>query len=91
MCNRMDNPVEEEYKDGLAKEAERIESENARDNILQFYRSNKSICDRAYQYYVEYENNKEKYVDEPIRLTPEQFLKQLKPRKILVLTANPIE
>ena len=91
MCNRMDNPVEEEYKDGLVKEAEKIESENARDNILQFYLSNKSICDRAYQYYVEYENNKEKYVDEPIRLTPEQFLKQLKPRKILVLTANPIE
>lgn len=91
MCIQMDSPVEKEYASGLAKEKSESKSKSARDDILQFYQENKTICDKAYQYYVEYEGNKTKHVNEPIRLTKEEFLKRLKSKKILILTANPIE
>lgn len=91
MCSQVDNPVEKEYANRFAKEKSRVESKNARENILQFWRDNKDICDEAYNYYAEYENNKAKYVKEPIRLEKEKFQKHLKSRKILILTANSIE
>lgn len=91
MCSQIDSPVEEKYAGGLATEKAESKSESALDNILHFYQDNKPICDKAYQYYTEYENNKAEYVSEPIRLSMGEFLKRLKSRKILVLTANPIE
>lgn len=91
MCNQRDIPVEKEYADGLAKQKTKDKSETARENILQFYHDNKDICDKAYQYYVEFNNNRIAFLNEPVYLTAREFLKQLKPKKILILTANPIE
>ncbi len=91
MCGRIDNSVENEYAEGLAKEKEAAKSKKARDNILRFYHKNKLICNIAYQYYAGYNDNKAKYVKESIHLTKEKFIKRLKSRKILILTANPIE
>jgi len=87
----MDSLVEKEYADGLAKEKAKSKSETARDNILRFYKKNKRICDKAYKYYAKYNGDKTKHVNEPIHLTAEKFVKQLKLKKILILTANSIE
>lgn len=91
MCNQMDSLVEKEYADGLANQKAKDKSEAARDNILQFYNDNKDICDKAYKYYVKYNDDKTIHINEPIYLTAEEFSGQLKSRKILILTANPIE
>ena len=91
MCSQTDNPMEKEYASRLAENVAAHKSESARENILEFYNNNKDICEEAYQYYKEYEGNITKYVNEPIHLTTDKFLQQLKSKKILVLTANPIE
>lgn len=91
MCCLTDNPMEKEYANGLAQNAAANKSKSAHENILNFYQDNKEICEKAYQYYNEYEENKIKYVNEPIHSTPNEFKQQLKSKKILVLTANPIE
>lgn len=90
-CSHADYSVEKEYADGLAKNTAAQKSQNAKDNILKFYSGNKVICDKAYQYYKEYETNISKFVKEPIHLTADEFLQRLKDKKMLVLTANPIE
>lgn len=87
----MDNQIENEYAGGLANQKASNQSENARDNICRFYEENKEICDSAYEYYTEFERNKAKYVREPAHLEKSVFLECLKPKKILILTANPIE
>lgn len=86
-----DNRLEQEYANGLARNMAGQKTESAIDNILTFYKENEGICTKAYQYYKGYEENKAKYVKEPIRLTQEEFIKHLEGKKILVLTANPIE
>lgn len=91
MCNQTDNSMEKEYANGLAENSAAHKSQSAIDDILKFYNDNKPICQKAYQYYKEYEGNKAKYVNEPIRSTPDEFLQLLESKKILVLTANPIE
>ena len=91
MCIQNSNSLENEFTEGLAKKNAEHKSENARDDILHFYHSNEIICKKAYQYYKEYERNKPKYVNEPIKLEKSKFLDLLNPQKILILTATSIE
>lgn len=91
VCKQINYPIEKEYAAGLKKEESESKSKTALDNILQFYKENKAICDKAYQYYTKYNDDKSKYVNEPTRLTATAFQERIKGQKILILTANPIE
>lgn len=91
MCKQVEKQIEKEYSLGLADEKARYRSENARDNILRFYKDNKEVCDRAYQYYKECDEHINDYVSEPNIIETRIFRSCLREKKILTLTANPVE
>lgn len=79
------------YQAGLNREREKILSENAAENVVNFYQNNKEICDLAYTFYDDYKENINKYVKKPTMTSEKNFQSYLCRIKILVLTANPIE
>ena len=64
---------------------------NAVDNIKDFISNNDDICSRALNYYYDYNDNYEKYLDKPVRISAEQLKQYVNYSSVLVLTANPIE
>lgn len=80
-----------EYAENLKREKEKNDSQTAVENILSFYSSNKEICDNAYDFYIQYINDINKYVAPPQNVYKETFCRYLLEDKVLVITANPIE
>jgi len=87
----MDHFNEEEYRLGLNEEKEKSRSTEATANVLTFYNKHQTICDYAYLYYKEYEDNINKYVTKAEMIEAEEFIAVMKDIKILAMTANTIE
>lgn len=87
----MTDQTEMNYGMHLQKQKERQAAEEASENITQFYNNWKEICDRAYMYYKEFEENVNDFIDKPIVKSKEDFVRLLSDTIVLVITANPIE
>ncbi len=61
------------------------------ENTIAFYQNNKIICEKAYNYYQEFNENQKEYTNEPERINKSTFCKHIHKKRALVLTANPIE
>jgi nucleoside phosphorylase len=79
------------YERGLSKQQSKNQEKTASQNALEFYENNKVYCQNSLSYYNEFKNNIGKYVDSPIKLNRNDFQSKLSGKKILVITANPIE
>lgn len=82
---------EKEFEQGIKHEKEKQLTENAIENIIDFYQKNQSICEKANQYYSETDKNINQYVKYMGAVTKDKFINLLHPTKILVITVNPIE
>lgn len=82
-----------EFSDGVQKEQEKNASENAAENIKDFYNTHQKICEDAYAYYKEFEEKMNSFVTPPQTVTKKAFVDAMRKNKvkILVITANPIE
>lgn len=83
--------TEEKYQYGLELQKINFQTESARENIVNFYNKNKNICDKALQYYNEFKKNQNVYICNPVRIKKELLGKIMHPKRILVITSNPIE
>lgn len=83
--------IESNYKKGLMVEKQEKYSNDATENVLNFYNNNKIICDLAFDYYNNFENNKYLFVKEPRTITMSEFQNNLSEKNILVITVNSIE
>ncbi len=83
----------EEFENGVKQEQERVASQNAVDNIIDFYNKHQKICDDSYEYYKIFEEKMNSFVSTPQRVTKKLFVDEMRKNKlkILVITANPIE
>jgi len=79
------------YLKCVADEITNVSSNKASDNIIKFYEENKKICDTAYRRYEYFTQNINEFVRIPERVSEDTFLRNLKNKKVLVLTSNPIE
>lgn len=91
MFTKSEGSIEIKYQEGLRQVNENARSDEAKEDIMNFYNEHQDICDRALKYYQEYEEYKSNYVKEPKRITSDEFCKVIKSKTILLLTANPIE
>lgn len=82
---------EEEFKQGIEHVKEKQLTENALDNIKDFYQKNQSMCEKANKYYSETDKNINQFVKYMGEVSKDEFINLLHPTKILVITVNPIE
>lgn len=80
-----------EKKDRLQKQKDVVMSNSAANNIKKFLAKNSEICDKARNYYYDYEDNPERFHNMLDVVSDEQLQELLSNITILVLTANPIE
>lgn len=79
-----------DYEKELQKHEQIKESNSAAENVIKFYSMNKSFCDKAYNYYKEYKNFKNLFLDSQ-NISVQSFIKNLGANPILIVTSNPIE
>ncbi len=82
---------EQEIEAGIELLQSKRKDKNALNNIISFYRKNKAICQRAYNYNEEIEKNIKRFLTSPIHIKKKEVAKLIPDIVILVLTVNPIE
>lgn len=79
-----------DYEIELQKQQENKNSSSAAEDVIKFYHNNLAYCTKAYEYYREYEKDRNSILDFK-DISAQEFKKNLGTNPILIVTSNPIE